>query len=198
MDQPTRIGVLSGFEIIRTALATLLHDHVVVELDAPPWPADLDLVVFDRHACATQRHALTAAHGLVRLALLDDQRAGGPPTLAQTFATGGVIPAAASNHEIRDAILRAAREEDLTVADNHSQFDPALRLSGQEERTLRLVAAGLSNVQIATEMLIGVNTVKVYVRQAYRKIGVVRRSQAVAWVYGQQRHSRTVEPEASV
>ncbi|NHC25547.1 hypothetical protein G6553_20505 [Nocardioides sp. IC4_145] len=197
MDQPARIGVLSGFEIIRTALATLLHDHVVIELDAPPWPADLNLVVFDRHACATHRDALTAAHALVRLVLLDDPRPGEPPTLAHTFATGGVISSRAPNGEIRAAILRAAREDVSFVADNHSVFDPAFRLSGQEEQVLRLVAVGLSNAEIAADMLIGINTVKVYIRQAYRKIGVVRRSQAVAWVYAQQRHIGKVEPEVS-
>ncbi|MDN4175674.1 LuxR C-terminal-related transcriptional regulator [Nocardioides sp. SOB77] len=198
MGESTRIGVLSGLEIVRSALATLLDDHVVIALDAAPWPADLDLVVFDRYACDNHSAALSAARGRVRLVLLDDLRASGPPHVAHNFATNGVISSVAPIVEIREAILDAARGDIATASDSQSEFDPAFRLSGQESKTLRLVAAGLSNAQIAAEMLISINTVKVYIRQAYRKVGVVRRSQAVAWVYAQQHLAAGETSEAAV
>ncbi|WP_455429797.1 response regulator transcription factor [Luteococcus peritonei] len=44
-----------------------------------------------------------------------------------------------------------------------------------------LIAQGLSNAEIAGRTYLSPNSVKSYIRSAYRKIGVQRRSQAVAW-----------------
>ena len=47
--------------------------------------------------------------------------------------------------------------------------------------TLALIATGRSNDEIAQEMRISLNSVKSYIRSAYRKTGVQSRSQAVLW-----------------
>ena len=47
---------------------------------------------------------------------------------------------------------------------------------------LGLIAQGLTNQEIADRLFISINSVKTYVRTAYRKIEVERRSQAVVWV----------------
>ncbi|MBC2960611.1 response regulator transcription factor [Nocardioides deserti] len=54
-------------------------------------------------------------------------------------------------------------------------------LTVREFEVLGLVAAGLSNAEIAERLYVSINTVKTYVRAAYRKIGVDRRAQAVVW-----------------
>ncbi|MEO7000150.1 MAG: LuxR C-terminal-related transcriptional regulator [Terracoccus sp.] len=54
-------------------------------------------------------------------------------------------------------------------------------LSRRESQVLQLIGEGLSNQNIAATMFVTVNTVKSYVRAAYRKIGVTTRSQAVRW-----------------
>jgi len=46
---------------------------------------------------------------------------------------------------------------------------------------LALIAQGLSNEDIASACYLSINTVKSYIRDAYRKIGVTTRPQAVAW-----------------
>ena len=46
---------------------------------------------------------------------------------------------------------------------------------------LDLICRGMSNLEIAEELYVSVNSVKTYVRQIYQKIGVARRAQAVAW-----------------
>ena len=54
-------------------------------------------------------------------------------------------------------------------------------LTTRERETLALIATGRSNDEIAQEMRISLNSVKSYIRSAYRKTGVQSRSQAVLW-----------------
>ncbi len=53
-------------------------------------------------------------------------------------------------------------------------------LTHRELEVLSLFARGLSNVQIAEELTVALNTVKWYARQIYAKLGVSSREQAVA------------------
>ncbi len=57
----------------------------------------------------------------------------------------------------------------------------ALGLSARESEVLALIAQGLSNQEVAARAYLSINSVKTYIRSAYRKIGVQRRSQAVLW-----------------
>lgn len=54
-------------------------------------------------------------------------------------------------------------------------------LSARESEVLVLICQGLSNAEISQRSYIGINTVKSYIRSAYRKIGVTTRPQAVIW-----------------
>lgn len=54
-------------------------------------------------------------------------------------------------------------------------------LSEREHQVIALIAAGASNQEISATLFIGLNTVKTYIRTAYRKIGATRRAQAVIW-----------------
>ncbi|MCW2757804.1 MAG: regulatory protein LuxR [Nocardioidaceae bacterium] len=55
------------------------------------------------------------------------------------------------------------------------------QLSERERDILALIATGFANAEIATEMYISINTIKSYIRSAYRKMNVTSRSQAVIW-----------------
>ena len=65
---------------------------------------------------------------------------------------------------------------------------------------LAFITQGLTNAQIARNLYLSINSVKSYIRAAYRKIGVTSRSQAVAW--GMQhgfapRPMRRLDPRAT-
>jgi LuxR family maltose regulon positive regulatory protein len=66
---------------------------------------------------------------------------------------------------------------------------PVEPLSPQEQRVLQLLAAGLSNPEIAQELIVSVNTVKTQVQSIYRKLNVTSRSQARQAVQGLRRAS---------
>ena len=52
-------------------------------------------------------------------------------------------------------------------------------LSEREVVVLRLLAAGLSQREIATQLYISPNTVKTHLRSTYRKLGAATRAQAL-------------------
>ena len=69
-------------------------------------------------------------------------------------------------------------------------------LSARESEIVALITKGLTNQEIAERAYVSINSVKSYIRSAYRKIGVTRRSQAVAWAMqnGFESDQRRVEP----
>ena len=54
-------------------------------------------------------------------------------------------------------------------------------LTQREADVLGMIVQGMTNPQIATAACVSINSVKSYIRSAYRKMGVTTRSQAVGW-----------------
>ena len=54
-------------------------------------------------------------------------------------------------------------------------------LSPREAEIIALITQGLSNQEIADRIYVSINSVKTYIRSAYRKIDVTKRTQAVIW-----------------
>ena len=54
-------------------------------------------------------------------------------------------------------------------------------LSARQAEVVSLITMGFSNQQIAERTHLTMNTVKTYIRMAYRQMGVSRRTQAVLW-----------------
>jgi ATP/maltotriose-dependent transcriptional regulator MalT len=53
-------------------------------------------------------------------------------------------------------------------------------ITDREQEVLSLIATGLSNQEIADELIISVNTAKRHAHNIYGKLGVKRRMQAIA------------------
>jgi DNA-binding NarL/FixJ family response regulator len=84
-------------------------------------------------------------------------------------------------------VIREAISGTLEDSDIAQEWDPSdvlgqdVGLSPRESSVLALVTCGLGNQDIADELYLSINSVKTYIRSAYRKIDVTSRSQAVAW-----------------
>jgi LuxR family maltose regulon positive regulatory protein len=72
-------------------------------------------------------------------------------------------------------LFPAMSTANLKVTDSTVQIEP---LSQQELRVLRLLVAGMSNTEIASELVVSNNTVKTHVKSIYRKLGVKSREEA--------------------
>ncbi|GAA0902234.1 response regulator transcription factor [Pseudonocardia zijingensis] len=84
-----------------------------------------------------------------------------------------------------ESLLFPAAVRDLVATRGRSGGD-ALRGAGLTERegeVLRLVARGLSNAEIARELVVGVETVKTHVGNVLAKLGARDRTQAVVAAY---------------
>lgn len=74
--------------------------------------------------------------------------------------------------------------------------DAALKvLTARECDIVELIVAGMSNREIGDELSLSVNSVKTYIRTAYRKMGVQRRTQAMLWAL---EHGLGLRPDALV
>jgi len=94
----------------------------------------------------------------------------GPPMAALLRAAG----AQGHSPEYVKALLELFGE---TPALQEAMLDP---LSERELQVLRLVADGLTNAEIAAELVIAHSTVKTHINRIYSKLGVNARTQAVA------------------
>ncbi|HEU5099508.1 MAG TPA: LuxR C-terminal-related transcriptional regulator [Roseiflexaceae bacterium] len=87
----------------------------------------------------------------------------------QLLAAFEAQTAASSEQHAGHQVLRSALER------SNALVEP---LSAQEQRVLRLLAAGLTNAEIAQKLVVSVNTVKTHLQRIYRKLNVISRREA--------------------
>jgi len=86
-----------------------------------------------------------------------------------------VLPATAKGESLRQRLLHYEREPETVQAITDETV-----LSNRELTVLRLIAQGCSNQEIAEQLFISLHTVKTHARRINTKLGVARRTQAVA------------------
>lgn len=105
-----------------------------------------------------------------------------------------------------DSVTRVARGDSLLDEEMVAKLferlragtpsDPLLdKLSEQERRVLDLIAAGMTNRQIAEEMFLAEKTIKNYVSNLLTKLGMSRRSEAAAYAAKVKVAKRSEPPE---
>ena len=107
-------------------------------------------------------------------------------TLALERGAAAVIPLSISAEQLTDVILAAigGHLKDIPTVrslDNSTFPGEAAGLSRRESEVLALIVQGRSNQDIADECFLSINSVKTYIRSAYRKAGVSHRARAVVW-----------------
>jgi DNA-binding NarL/FixJ family response regulator len=129
---------------------------------------------------------------------------GGPRCLVLTAFDDERVILDAIDAGVSGYLLKQVRGQDLVtavreVAAGHSLLDPVTtarvldkmrshepdelaNLTDRERKVLELLGEGLTNRQIAERLFLAEKTVKNYVTSVLAKLGMQRRTQAVAWV----------------
>ena len=195
MRPPLRLAIVDDYAVVIAGVASFLAAERidVVETGASmPVLTDVDIVLYD-------------TFGQVQgdgLDLQDFVRDSGakvviyswnlkPEMIAQALRGGarGYLSKVLTGPEIVAALERVMNGEIVILpGDNETSVAGAgdwpgreAGLSPREAEILALITQGLTNQQIADRVYLSINSVKTYIRSAYRKIGVERRPQAVLW-----------------
>jgi DNA-binding NarL/FixJ family response regulator len=214
---PIRVAVVNDYEIVVAGVAAMLAPHSsrvnVVELDSNvPVISDVDVILYDTFA-AVQGNGVDLEDLVqgtdARVVIFswnvhEDLVRGALERGAAGYLSKGLDP-----ERIIAGIEAVHRGETVTPQALGTGSEPAARgqwpgrelgLSAREAEVLALITQGLSNQEIADRTYLSINSVKTYIRTAYRKIGVNRRAQAVAWGirHGFEPHQvRSISPHAS-
>jgi len=186
-EQPIRLAIVSRQEVVARGLTAMLADFpdrimVVALASVYGRLKGVDVVLYDSHGLhraegADLDHLIQRTDAKV-LIYSRDMR---PDLRARAIARGADGWVSMSHHapELVEAIERVAdgkpQEEQVDWIGHEAGLSP------REVEVLSLVTLGMSNQDIADRLFLTINTLKSHIRQAYKKIGVGSRAQAVAW-----------------
>jgi DNA-binding NarL/FixJ family response regulator len=195
LGNPVRVAVASPHALTREGLTSLLAGNdgrlsvvaVAAALTGSEQLHGADVLVYDLAATTDLASAeLSAlAPGPTPVVGLEVPGRGDLTEAALALGVVDVLPRSVSSEELVAAVERAAGGAVVTAASYRAAKRAAIHaghgLTAREASILALVAAGLSNLEIAEELYLSINSVKTYIRTAYRRIGVRSRSEAVLW-----------------
>jgi DNA-binding NarL/FixJ family response regulator len=190
------VGVYSQQEIVREGVVSLLSKHpdkvMVLATPTRAGEPEPDVVLYDVMALLegdtrllgylvdrTASKVLAVGHEL-RPELIEQAIAAGASGYLSKVLTGPQIVAALERVMRGEIVILPGRSE--TSVDAAGDWPGrSAGLTPREAEILALITQGLTNQDIATRAFLSINSVKTYIRSAYRKINVTRRSQAVLW-----------------
>jgi two-component system, NarL family, response regulator LiaR len=192
-----RVAIVNDYELVVLGVAALLgpyRDRIeVVELDANlPVLRDVDVILYDTFGQVQGRgvdvdslvdggeakvciYSWNLHHKLVE----DSFEAGASAYLSKGLDAAELVAAIEGVHR-GDRVIPHG---DGSVNPKPESAWPGKEhgLTVRESEIIALITQGLSNQEIADRSYLSINSVKTYIRTAYRKIGVERRAQAVLW-----------------
>jgi DNA-binding NarL/FixJ family response regulator len=196
-----RLAIVNDYELVVAGVATMLagqRDRIqVIGLDLTRDDLHgIDLLLYDTFGPtqSSQQHLadlIRRSHVPVVVYTWNLS----PELAAESMArgAGGYLSKAMTAEQLVDAIEAVHRGE-IVVSPQTGPAEPVwggdwpgrdvVGLSARESEMMTMIVAGMSNREIAENSSLSINSVKTYIRGAYRKIGVERRAQAVVWGLG--------------
>lgn len=196
LPRPLRLAIVNDYPVVVAGIAELLApypDRVVVEgyVSALPAEGGADVVLFDPFGHSGSLDRLgeivreTGSRVLVYSWAVHDRQVAG----AIDRGAVGVVAKSLDGAEVLAAIEAVAAGATLRPVASGNPGRSLMAdwpgreagLSAREAEVVALISTGMANSEISEALFLGLNSVKTYIRSAYRKMGVSSRSQAVLW-----------------
>ena len=192
---PVRIAIVDDYDVVVQGLARMFEPmsdriHVGVVSTNRPGVERVDSALIDSFALTRDVNEVLAEANAERYVFYSWSL---EPELIETWARFGVVgflDKRLTAEELADALERIHRgETGVASSDYPPSADIDLGdwpgrgrgLSAREAEVIALITQGLGNEEIAERMYMSINTVKTYIRTAYRKLGVNSRARAILW-----------------
>ncbi len=187
-----RVAILDDYPVVVSGLRTMLEPYadrvVVTTLGRGQVPgAGIDIVLYDARL-ADEAVPVRQVIEMCRVPVVL-YTWGFTPRVVRESLAAGVQACVSKSLDAADLVTALEKVGGGSVvvspdpcADAAGRPTHEHGLSARELEVIVLVADGLSNQEIAERSYVSVNTVRTYIRSAYRKMGVERRTQAVRWV----------------
>jgi DNA-binding NarL/FixJ family response regulator len=192
-----RLAIVNDYEVVVHGLASMLRSYSdrieVVEGDANTHPESrVDIALFDTFAQSFRDRERIAR-------LVSDPRidkvvvytwSADDPSVGQTRVPG-IAAYISKRLAASDLVAALERVHDGDPVRLHDSGRGPLvggdwpgreeGLTARESEVLSLITQGYSNNDIVETTMLSINSIKSYIRSAYRKIGVTSRSRAILW-----------------
>ncbi len=186
---PVTLALVNDYEVVVRGLARMLEPFEgrvrIVELTASgPSRAPADIALYDTFATDLAFGPDVKAQHLV---LYTAHTSNEFMTAARANGADAVLSKALISEELVAALERIRDGEILMVGGPPNAESPGvwpaqtIGLTEREAEIVALITQGMRNEEIAERLYLSINTVKSYIRSAYRKMGVDSRSHAVLW-----------------
>lgn len=193
-----RVALVNDYEVVVRGLAAMLRAYQdvveVVELDVNmPVGEPVDIVLYDTFASTqgdrAEVHDLAANPRVGRVVVYSWVLDEALVRAAIANGAGGYVSKSVPAGQLVAALQQISAGGQRIWVDPQSR--PAITagdwpgreegLTSRESEVLALITQGLSNAEIADRTHLSINSVKTYIRSAYRRIGVRSRTEAVLW-----------------
>ena len=193
---PLRLAIVNDYEVVVHGLASMLRSYsdrvAVVEVDANAHPrSPVDIALFDTFAQSFRDRERIAR-------LVQDPQIG--KVVVYTWSADDPAVRANPVTGIAAYVSKRLAAAELVEALEHIHAGEPVRhesgrgplvggdwpgreegLTARESEVLSLITQGYSNNDIVDTTMLSINSIKSYIRSAYRKIGVTSRSRAILW-----------------
>ena len=195
MTPVLRVAIVDDYSVVVAGIVGLLADERIAVVEtgvSTPVVTDVDIVLYDTFGQVQGdgidlEDFVRASQAKVVVYSWTLQ----PELIAKAVEGGasGYLSKALTGPELVEALERIKDGESVILTGDHeTSVDAAgdwpgreVGLSPREAEILALITQGLSNQQIADRAYLTINSVKTYIRNAYRKIGIQTRTQALLW-----------------
>jgi len=212
VKRPLRLAIVDDYAVVIAGVASFFAEERidVVETGASlPVVSDVDVVLYDTFG-QVQGEDLDLEDFVrdsgakvviyswnLRPELIEEALAAGASGYLSKVLTGEVI-VEALERIMSGEIVVLTGDHETSVGGAGDWPGKSAGLSSREAEILALITRGLTNQEISERAHVSANTIKSYIRSAYRKIGVERRTQAMLWAMQNgflQDTVRTVDPD---